>query len=60
MGDSLTVSLSNLNFEKFCFSPQAGLGAGAHSLVELPLEYRGVAFMIGGDSDLKYSVTLPS
>jgi phospholipase B1 len=44
MGDSLT----------------AGLGAGAQSLVELTMEYRGLAFSIGGDSDLKFSATLPN
>uniref|UniRef100_A0A914UN84 Phospholipase B1, membrane-associated n=1 Tax=Plectus sambesii TaxID=2011161 RepID=A0A914UN84_9BILA len=44
MGDSLT----------------AGMGAGAQSLAEDVLEYRGLSFSIGGDGDLKFMTTIPN
>ncbi len=38
----------------------AGLGAGASNIVELLLEYRGLAFSIGGDKDINTILTVPN
>ncbi len=38
----------------------AGLGAGASNIEELLLEYRGLAFPIGGDNSINTTLTLPN
>lgn len=63
LGDSLTVPTTRPHLEKGRSGGrigQAGSAAGAQTLLDIGIQYRGLAFPIGGDGQLSSFTSIPS